>query len=160
MLLANYREIDPRRFGARQIELLRLAASAPEADDSVREWLLGEAAGNPLALLELPKGLSAAQLQGRAALPETAPLTSRLRSAFMQRIDRLPSETQTALVMAAVDESGGLAAIMGGNGIAASEAKLPGIILALSGAFGFALGTVFSKKYPIHLPPITAAATA
>jgi drug/metabolite transporter (DMT)-like permease len=52
----------------------------------------------------------------------------------------------------------GLAAIMGGNGIAASEAKLPGIIMALAGAFGFALGTVFSKKYPIHLRPIAAAA--
>jgi drug/metabolite transporter (DMT)-like permease len=52
----------------------------------------------------------------------------------------------------------GLASIMGGNGIAASEAKLPGIIMALTGAFGFALGTVFSKKYPVHLPPITAAA--
>jgi drug/metabolite transporter (DMT)-like permease len=52
----------------------------------------------------------------------------------------------------------GLASIMGGNGIAASETKLPGIIMALTGAFGFALGTVFSKKYPVHLPPITAAA--
>lgn len=52
----------------------------------------------------------------------------------------------------------GLASIMGGNGIAASAEKLPGIIMALSGALGFAIGTVFSKKYPIHLPPITAAA--
>ncbi|OKO84658.1 DMT family transporter [Bradyrhizobium sp. AS23.2] len=59
-----------------------------------------------------------------------------------------------ALVMAFV----GLAAIMGGNGIAASAEKLPGIIMALCGAIGFAVGTVFSKKYPIHLPPITAAA--
>lgn len=52
----------------------------------------------------------------------------------------------------------GLASIMGGNGIAASAEKLPGIIMALCGAFGFAVGTVFSKKYPIRLPPITAAA--
>jgi drug/metabolite transporter (DMT)-like permease len=52
----------------------------------------------------------------------------------------------------------GLASIMGGNGIAASAEKLPGIIMALCGALGFAVGTVFSKKYPIHLPPITAAA--
>lgn len=59
-----------------------------------------------------------------------------------------------ALVMAFA----GLASIMGGNGFAASEAKLPGIIMALFGAIGFAVGTVFSKKYPIHLPPITAAA--
>jgi multiple sugar transport system substrate-binding protein len=40
--------------------------SAPEAIDPVREWLLAEASGNPLALLELPRGLSAAQLEGRA----------------------------------------------------------------------------------------------
>jgi drug/metabolite transporter (DMT)-like permease len=59
-----------------------------------------------------------------------------------------------ALVMAFA----GLASIMGGNGIAASAAKLPGIIMALVGAAGFALGTVLLKKYPIHLPPITAAA--
>lgn len=59
-----------------------------------------------------------------------------------------------ALVMAFA----GLASIMGGNGFAASEAKLPGIVMALFGAIGFAVGTVFSKKYPIHLPPITAAA--
>jgi drug/metabolite transporter (DMT)-like permease len=52
----------------------------------------------------------------------------------------------------------GLAAIMGGNGVAASQAKLPGIVMALCGAFGFALGTVLSKKLPIRLPPISAAA--
>lgn len=52
----------------------------------------------------------------------------------------------------------GLGSIMGGNGIAASAEKLPGIIMVLVGAFGFALGTVLSKKYPIQLPPMTAAA--
>ena len=51
----------------------------------------------------------------------------------------------------------GLASIMGGNGISASEAKLPGILMALGGAIGFALGTVLTKKLPIRLPPITAA---
>jgi drug/metabolite transporter (DMT)-like permease len=59
-----------------------------------------------------------------------------------------------ALVMAFA----GLAAIMGGNGLRASEAKLPGIIMALAGAIGFAIGTVLAKKLPIRLPPITAAA--
>jgi drug/metabolite transporter (DMT)-like permease len=52
----------------------------------------------------------------------------------------------------------GLAAIMGGNGITASSAKLPGIIMALAGAIGFALGTVLAKKLPLPLPPIPAAA--
>ena len=52
----------------------------------------------------------------------------------------------------------GLAAIMGANGISASAAKLPGIIMALAGSMGFALGTVLAKKLPLQLPPITAAA--
>jgi len=57
-----------------------------------------------------------------------------------------------ALVMAFA----GLAAIMGGNGAAATTVQLPGIIMALSGAVGFALGTVLAKKLP--LPPLPAAA--
>src|SRR3979411_699383 len=52
----------------------------------------------------------------------------------------------------------GLAAIMGANGISASAAKLPGIIMALAGAIGFALGTVLAKRLPLQLPPIPAAA--
>ncbi len=52
----------------------------------------------------------------------------------------------------------GLAAIMGGNGVATSMAKLPGIIMALGGALGFALGTVLAKRLPLNLPPLTAAA--
>jgi drug/metabolite transporter (DMT)-like permease len=52
----------------------------------------------------------------------------------------------------------GLAAIMGGNGFAGSLQKLPGIIMALGGAFGFAVGTVLAKKLPLNLPPLSAAA--
>jgi drug/metabolite transporter (DMT)-like permease len=52
----------------------------------------------------------------------------------------------------------GLAAIMGGNGLTASMTKLPGIIMALGGALGFAVGTVLAKKLPLRLPPLSAAA--
>jgi len=52
----------------------------------------------------------------------------------------------------------GLAAIMGGNGFAASSAKMPGIVMALGGAFGFAVGTVLAKKLPLALPALSAAA--
>jgi drug/metabolite transporter (DMT)-like permease len=52
----------------------------------------------------------------------------------------------------------GLAAIMGGNGLAASSAKLPGILMALGGAVGFAVGTVLAKKQPLGLPPLSVAA--
>jgi drug/metabolite transporter (DMT)-like permease len=59
-----------------------------------------------------------------------------------------------ALVMAFA----GLAVIMGGNGISATTEKLPGIVMALCGAVGFALGTVLAKRLPVPLPPIPAAA--
>ena len=59
-----------------------------------------------------------------------------------------------ALVMAFA----GLAAIMGGNGLTATTVQLPGIIMALTGAVGFALGTVLAKRLPVPLPPIPAAA--
>jgi DNA-binding CsgD family transcriptional regulator len=98
-----------------------LRASAPAADDPVREWLLAEAAGNPLALLELPRGLSEPQLLGRAALPEAIPLTSRLRSAFEQRAGRLPAATRAALLIAALDDGGEVATVVR----AAGEAGLP-----------------------------------
>ena len=52
----------------------------------------------------------------------------------------------------------GLSAIMGGNGFAASMEKLPGIIMALGGSVGFAVGTVLAKKLPLNLPPLSAAA--
>jgi drug/metabolite transporter (DMT)-like permease len=52
----------------------------------------------------------------------------------------------------------GLAAILGANGISASMAKLPGIVMALGAAAGFALGTVLAKKRPILMPPLSAAA--
>jgi drug/metabolite transporter (DMT)-like permease len=52
----------------------------------------------------------------------------------------------------------GLSAILGGNGFAASLAKLPGIIMALGGAIGFAVGAVLAKKLPLGLPPVSTAA--
>ncbi len=51
----------------------------------------------------------------------------------------------------------GIVVLMGGNGVAATEAKLPGIAFVLMAAFGFALGAVLSKRKPLDLPPFTAA---
>lgn len=51
----------------------------------------------------------------------------------------------------------GLVALMGGGGVSATHAKLPGIALALSGSFLFAVGTVLAKRWPLTLPPLTSA---
>jgi drug/metabolite transporter (DMT)-like permease len=58
-----------------------------------------------------------------------------------------------ALVMAFA----GLAAIMGANGLSASRAKLPGMVMALAAAISFAVGSVIAKRWPIRMPPIPAA---
>ena len=52
----------------------------------------------------------------------------------------------------------GVAALMGGDGVAASRDKLPGIALAMLGAFGFALGTVLAKRFRLTLPLIASSA--
>jgi drug/metabolite transporter (DMT)-like permease len=61
-------------------------------------------------------------------------------------------------VLSLVMAFAGMSAILSGNGFAASLAKLPGMIMALGGAIGFAVGTVLAKKWPLHLPPVSSAA--
>jgi DNA-binding CsgD family transcriptional regulator len=89
-----------------------LAARARDAAATVRERLLAEADGNPLALLELPAALSQAQLQGRDALPDAMPLTPRLEEVFRQRAALLPQATQTAVLIAAADTSADVPAVL------------------------------------------------
>ena len=79
-----------------------------EIAPAVRERLLGEAAGNPLALLELPSGLSDEQLAGHAGLPEAIPLTARLQTAFQRRVESMPTDTRAVLLLAAADSGGEL----------------------------------------------------
>ena len=83
-----------------------LDRGTPGLAPAVRERLLEDAAGNPLALLELPAGLSETQLAGRALLPDAIPLNSRLQAAFSQRVERLPNSTQGALLLAAAEADG------------------------------------------------------
>jgi predicted ATPase len=73
-----------------------LAGRAGQAPPVVLDRLLAEAAGNPLALMELAGGLSDEQLQGLVVLPDAMPLTPRLEGVFRQRIGQLPPAAQTA----------------------------------------------------------------
>jgi len=68
--------------------------------------------------------------------------------------ERLSMQRIVAMLMAFA----GIAALMGGGGLAASAEKLPGIALALLGGFGFALGTVLAKKFGLTLPLVTSSA--
>ncbi|MEV6507551.1 AAA family ATPase [Streptomyces sp. NPDC051642] len=75
----------------------------PDLGPSVRRRVLAEAAGNPLALRELPKGLSARQRSGHLPLPALLPLSGRLETAFASAVEGLPAPTRTALLVAALD---------------------------------------------------------
>jgi DNA-binding CsgD family transcriptional regulator len=74
-------------------------------DARVRDRVLSETHGNPLALLELPRGLTPAELAGGFALPD-APLTSRIERRFLDRIRALSPETQRLLLTAAAEPLG------------------------------------------------------
>jgi DNA-binding CsgD family transcriptional regulator len=85
--------------------LLALALAGP-LDARVRDLIVAETRGNPLALLELPRGLSPAELAGGFGLPGAAPLAGRIEDSFTRQLDALPAETRRLLQLAAADPSG------------------------------------------------------
>src|SRR4051794_10636594 len=75
-------------------------------DDRVADQLVAEARGNPLALLELPRGLSPAQLAGGFGLPGALSLQGRIEQSFLRRLEALPENTQRVLLAAAAEPLG------------------------------------------------------
>ena len=75
-------------------------------DARVRDRIVAEARGNPLALLELPRGLTPAELAGGFALPDATPLSGRVEESFRRRLDELPADTRLLLLVAAADPVG------------------------------------------------------
>ena len=75
-------------------------------DAGVRDRIVAETRGNPLALLELPRGLTAGQLAGGFALPDAADVPGQIEDAYGQRIARLPEATRRLMLLAAADAVG------------------------------------------------------
>jgi DNA-binding CsgD family transcriptional regulator/tetratricopeptide (TPR) repeat protein len=75
-------------------------------DEQVRDRIVAETHGNPLALLELPQGLTPAQLAGGFGLPSIAALPSRIEDSFARRLAPLPAATRRLLVLAAAEPLG------------------------------------------------------
>jgi DNA-binding CsgD family transcriptional regulator len=103
-------------------------------DEGVADELLAETRGNPLALLELPRGLSAAQLAGGFGLPGALSLSGRIEESFVNRLDALPAETQRVLLAAAAEPLGDRALLgraaerLGITGAALEPAEAAGLI--------------------------------
>ena len=95
-----------------ELQLARLAdddagalldAVAPDLSAPVRNRVLDDAAGNPLALIELPRAIRDTDRVGWLS-PEPLRMTARLEAAFTARIQELPAETRTLLLVAALHD--------------------------------------------------------
>ena len=75
-------------------------------DERVQERIVAETRGNPLALLELPRGLTPAELAGGFGLPHAPALPGRIEDSFRRRDEALPAETRRLLVIAAAEPTG------------------------------------------------------
>jgi DNA-binding CsgD family transcriptional regulator len=147
-LLFAAREGDVRRFdgvGIPELVIYGLDAdaagelldenAATHVPREVRDALMRQTGGNALALVELPKALTAIQLNGQAPLPAEFPLTVDVQRVFLDRCHHLSPEAQTLLLVAAADDSTqsatvrSAAELLGAGPDALDEAERSGLLL-------------------------------
>jgi hypothetical protein len=111
-----------RRLGALDptVAAKLLDATAQGLRIAERNRILQEAAGNPLALIELP--VTTARLEHGTLEPELLPLTARLERAFADRVSDLPDETRLLLVVAALNDSDDVGEVLRAGSIVAGAA--------------------------------------
>ena len=93
--------------------LLATVTSGP-LDESVRTRIIEETHGHPLALLELCRGLGAAELAGGFALPDAGDLPRRIEAQYLERLGELPEQAQRLILLAAADPVGDAGLILRG----------------------------------------------
>jgi tetratricopeptide (TPR) repeat protein len=98
------RHLEP--LGRRDARALLESVLPAPLDEGVLERIVDETRGNPLALLELPRGLSPTQLAGGFGLPQAAPVSAGIEESFTRRLARLPLNARRLLLVAAADPVG------------------------------------------------------
>jgi DNA-binding CsgD family transcriptional regulator/tetratricopeptide (TPR) repeat protein len=99
-------ELEMRGLGVKDARALLTSAVRFPLDEQVRDRIVAETRGNPLALLELPRGLTAAQLAGGFGLPGAQALSGRIEESFARRLGALPEQPQRLLLLAAAEPTG------------------------------------------------------
>ena len=95
-------------------------------DERVRDRIVAETRGNPLALLELPRGMVAAELAGGFAVPAATDLSGQIEDHYRQRVAALPDATRRLMLLAAADPVGDAALVWRAAqtlGVARAEAE-------------------------------------
>jgi DNA-binding CsgD family transcriptional regulator/tetratricopeptide (TPR) repeat protein len=104
--LAGLPELVIEGLGEADARALLEAALPGPLDAQVRDRIVAETGGNPLALLELPRGVTPAELAGGFALPSAVPLSASIEESFRRRLEALPADTRVLLPVAAADPVG------------------------------------------------------
>jgi predicted ATPase len=140
--------LDPCSAGTMLAERTSVAVAAP-----VRDRLAADTLGNPLALAELARSLSADQLSGRAPLPDQLPVSTDLERLYLERAAELPSDTQAMLLVAAAHDNGQLdgvlraAELLGVEATALDKAETSGLLRVDSAVVSFVHPLVRSAIY-------------
>src|SRR5919197_6464981 len=132
--LGGLPELAVEGLGALDARMLLEATVPGPLDERVRDRILAEASGNPLALLELPRGLTPTTVAGGFGLPGSVPLSSRLEQGFVRQLEPLPGETRQLLLLAAAEPVGDVtllrraAELLGLEADEAASAEAAGLI--------------------------------
>jgi DNA-binding CsgD family transcriptional regulator len=111
--LAGLPELRIEPLGRRHARALLESVLPAPLDERVLERIVAETQGNPLALLELPRGMSPTQLAGGFGLPQAVPMSASIEESFMRRLATLPHEARRLLLVAAADPVGDPAIVWG-----------------------------------------------
>ncbi len=102
-----------------------VTARFPDLVPAVRDEIMGEARGNPLALLELPAALSGVQRSALAALPQVLPLRERLLAVYSPQLSALPAASRYVLLLAVLEGTGNLGLLRAAAGDRAIDDLAP-----------------------------------
>src|SRR3954451_15733455 len=109
--LAGLPELHVGPLGHRDARALLESVLPARLDERVLERIVTETRGNPLALLELPRGMTPAQLAGGFGLPTAVPLSASIEESFTRRLANLPGGARRLLLVAAADPVGDTALV-------------------------------------------------
>jgi len=149
---AGLPELTIRGLGRADARTLLEAVLPSPLDGQVLERVVAETGGNPLALLELPRGLSPAQLAGGFGLPAAVPLHAGIEERFTRWFAALPADARRLVLLAAADPTGDAALVwraaerLGIGETAAFATESDGMV-SFSGAVTFRHPLVRSAVY-------------
>jgi DNA-binding CsgD family transcriptional regulator len=150
--LQQLSQLEVQGLGSRDARALLNSAVRFRLDEQVRDQIIAETRGNPLALLELPRGLTATQLAGGFGLLEAQALRGQIEKSFVRQLETLSEDARRLLLLAAAEPIGDPRVLMRASellalSVAVVDAETDGL-LAIGERVTFRHPLVRSAVYP------------